>query len=275
MCTDLSGILVLLLGYFSPLHQSIVVLSRSSVFLTSISSHLSALRPSVRYSGMYIAELVSQKSLPRNGPVKPLDFAEIWEHQAGTEGLKSVDRLRKLNEAGPKDWDVADWEIGGDTLEGQVGEPDDDMLGPETVVSNPGRPAQDSNRTSAKRTHPKNTGKIQVISSTSADDNSSDGNDENLLASYNEYDSDSDGDNDDLQPYAMPNPPALSKSDLADLEDPSAYTPNKKKVLPPVYIHDLLSMLKQSTDAERLEVGLREAEGLIRRKAGWGAELGE
>ena len=205
---------------------------------------------------MYIAELVSQKSLDPNGKVKPLDFAEIWEDRSAP-GMQVIEALRQLRNNSP-DWKVEGWEVRDPV--GVVEQADEQ---PSTATEAPPAPLA---ATSGNKYKPAgNASKIQVIASTTEDD------DGDLADEYNDYDS-SASDEDDLQPYALPAAPA--KEDLADLEDPSAYTPNKKKVQPPVYIADLSAMLKQSEDAEKLAVGLKEAENLIRRKAGWGSELG-
>lgn len=103
-------------------------------------------------------------------------------------------------------------------------------------------------------------------------------------------------DPDDFQPYPLP--PAPAESYLATLasSDPSLYAsalPNTKptstrqrgKLRAPVYIPELVAYLrgkeiegteeKEDEQAERVEMGLREGENLIRRKATWGAELCE
>lgn len=78
---------------------------------------------------------------------------------------------------------------------------------------------------------------------------------------------------DDLVPYSMPD--ATAEESDSDLDDPSAYTSNKKKAPPPVYIPDLTAYLRATDDAEKLGMALQEAAGLIRKKTGWGLELGE
>lgn len=250
---------MLLLTDLPDLHSSIVSLSLSPMFLTSISTHLASLRPSIRYKGMFIAELVSRKSRDPGGSVKPLDFGDLWQE---AEARNAVSRLRDLSE-GPKDWHAEGWEM---PIEGEAEvEGADDTA--ETEVNSAVQAARLPSMSATPRRNGKQAanGKIQVLSSSTSDDESA------LADEYNEYDSAAE-DEDDLVPYTLPAAPRAE--DLKDLEDPSAYTPNKKKVQPPVYIADLSAMLKDGKDADRLEMGLREAEGLIRRKAGWGSELG-
>lgn len=239
--TVLSTALVLLIKALPRGHPALLKLSRSSSFLTSITHHLGALRPEIRMSGMFIAETVSKQTLAPDGPVKPLDFSDIWE--AGDDGSDVVAALRETLHD-PADWLVQDWQVEAD----QVDQVDTQPKGAE-VKTEEGIPS-DRQATSA-------SSKIQVLSS-------------DLAAEYSDYDSEEEP---DLVPYNMPSGPI--SDDLKDLEDPSAFTPQKKKVRPPVYLADLGQMLKSNEDAEKLKVALDEAEGLIRRKSGWGTELGE
>jgi telomere length regulation protein len=75
--------------------------------------------------------------------------------------------------------------------------------------------------------------------------------------------------------------PSPTPSDLDAIEkDPSLRTGAKKKPHRPVYLYSLGELLKAQKgeaegDIDRIEMGLKEAEGLIRRKSGFGSELGE
>lgn len=103
-------------------------------------------------------------------------------------------------------------------------------------------------------------------------------------------------DPDDLQPYPLPAPPSASILSALASDDASLYstalpstsastTRKRGKLRAPVYIPELVAYLKGTDpegkkeeadgEAERIEVGLREGEGLVRRKTGWGGELGE
>lgn len=68
-------------------------------------------------------------------------------------------------------------------------------------------------------------------------------------------------------------------SELAEQErDATLRNPGKKRINKPVYLVDLGRLLKFEKEgpeqAESIEIGLRCAAGLIRRKEGYGSELG-
>ncbi|CAZ84955.1 unnamed protein product [Tuber melanosporum] len=73
-------------------------------------------------------------------------------------------------------------------------------------------------------------------------------------------------DDDDLVPYAKPDSdPEDSEEDAADVV--------RKRDTPPVYIRDLLSMLRDTESYDRQQLSLGSAASLIRRKAAFGKEL--
>ncbi|CUS11529.1 unnamed protein product [Tuber aestivum] len=77
---------------------------------------------------------------------------------------------------------------------------------------------------------------------------------------------DNDDDDDDLMPYAKPDSdPEDSEEDAADVV--------RKKDTAPVYIRDLLSMLRDTESYDRQQLSLGSAASLIRRKAAFGKEL--
>lgn len=71
---------------------------------------------------------------------------------------------------------------------------------------------------------------------------------------------------DDLKPYAKPD------SDSED-SDEDATLVNRNKVRAPVYIRDLMSMLRDSENHDRFQLAIKHAAPLIRRKANFGAEV--
>lgn len=79
-------------------------------------------------------------------------------------------------------------------------------------------------------------------------------------------DSDEEPDEDDLKPYAKPD------SDPED-SDEDATLVNRHKVKPPVYIRDLMSMLRDDKNHNRFQLGIKHAASLIRRKSNFGAEV--
>lgn len=230
--------------------KGLVEMSRTSAFLTAITSHLSTMREIVRLQGMLVAEEVSKKSLSANGPIKSLDFGDIWE--ADGPSYVKIRQLKDWLDASKGDSKVTDWDLPKEE-EGIVEEvetPEQQKAAPPTL---PGVSSR-SDRSTQSDQKTKGSGLIQVIDETSE---------------FEDYD---EVDEPDLQPYKLPPKPAAD--DLKDIEDLSAYTPEKKKAKAPVYIPDLCAYLK-SDDANKLDVGLKEAASLIRRKAQWGTELGE
>lgn len=64
-------------------------------------------------------------------------------------------------------------------------------------------------------------------------------------------------------------------SDLDEfVADPTLHAPKKKKVARPVYLSQLGELLSSREEPEKLEVGLKWGEALVRRKRGFGLELG-
>jgi telomere length regulation protein len=97
--------------------------------------------------------------------------------------------------------------------------------------------------------------------------------------------SDATADSDDsLEGYAgssasSSRPPSPTMSELEEQErDATLRNPGKKRIDNPVYLVDLGRLLKFEKEgpeqAESIEVGLRGAAGLVRRKEGYGNELG-
>ncbi|GAB7332624.1 hypothetical protein MBLNU13_g04391t1 [Cladosporium sp. NU13] len=78
--------------------------------------------------------------------------------------------------------------------------------------------------------------------------------------------SDTDSDDDGLTPYAKPD------SDAED-SDEDATLVNRDKSRAPVYIRDLMAMLRDSEKHDRFVLGLKHAAPLIRRKANFGREV--
>ncbi|EMR11751.1 hypothetical protein PNEG_00183 [Pneumocystis murina B123] len=72
---------------------------------------------------------------------------------------------------------------------------------------------------------------------------------------------------DEFVPYALPD------SDDDDSDDDPAFTEKNKKINAPVYIRELISMLKDNTSYPKLHMALKTSPNLIRRKANFGTEL--
>ena len=78
--------------------------------------------------------------------------------------------------------------------------------------------------------------------------------------------SDTDSDDDGLTPYAKPD------SDAED-SDEDATLVSRDKTRAPVYIRDLMTMLRNTEKHDRFELGIKHAAPLIRRKSGFGREV--
>ncbi|CAJ0827010.1 1081_t:CDS:10, partial [Entrophospora sp. SA101] len=75
-------------------------------------------------------------------------------------------------------------------------------------------------------------------------------------------------DEDDFEPYSM------DESDFDENEeDYDTLATKPKNTLPPVYIIDLIKMLKAAEDPEKIEIAMNTAEKLIRLKTNFGTEL--
>lgn len=247
LLADLTSVLLLAVRSMPALDKALVDMSRMPLFLTAITTHLSTMREVVRLQGMLVAEEVSRKSRSADGPVKPLDFGDIWEAQGPSfDGIRD---MKQWLEDSKDDTKVADWEVD-EQEEGVVDEPQEPQSQQVEAASSSKR--SDAPITNSQTKTAKGNSLIQVLDASSE---------------YDDYD---EVDEPDLQPYSLPPKPAAEN--LKDIEDLSAYTPEKKKPKPPVYIPDLCAYLK-SDEANKLDMGLKEAAGLIRRKAQWGTEL--
>ncbi|KAK4565241.1 telomere binding protein [Recurvomyces mirabilis] len=79
-------------------------------------------------------------------------------------------------------------------------------------------------------------------------------------------DDDSEESDEDLKPYAKPD------SDAED-SDEDATLVNRDRARPPVYIRDLMAMLRDDKSHDRFQLGMQHAARLIRRKANFGKEV--
>ncbi|KAM0724260.1 hypothetical protein Q7P37_000142 [Cladosporium fusiforme] len=79
---------------------------------------------------------------------------------------------------------------------------------------------------------------------------------------------DTDEDDDELRSYAKPD------SDAED-SDEDATLVNRDKTRPPVYIRDLMGMLRDTEKHDRFQLGIKHAATLIRRKTNFGREVSD
>ncbi|GAA6056593.1 hypothetical protein JCM3770_006657 [Rhodotorula araucariae] len=261
-------------------HPEVVGLSRSPAFLSAVSTHLSLVASLPRLLGMLVAEIVSGRTVKPEGELKPLSFGDdLWS--GDTPEQTTVRRLREALVDLEKDTTTdrgARWQ---QLLRAR-------FAADEPAPTTPQPPACMVNLTPLKPTSveepvapPTKRPLISIIGSDDSDV----------------------GDDDELQPYALP--PAPTKATLEALQsvDPALYqsafpsqasatagpagaasqTRRRGRLRPPVYVQELVAYLKGKDpqgakeeadgEAERVEVGLREGEALVRRKAGWGGEL--
>ncbi|GAB7366836.1 hypothetical protein MBLNU230_g1006t1 [Neophaeotheca triangularis] len=87
-----------------------------------------------------------------------------------------------------------------------------------------------------------------------------------ILDDEEEEEDQNDDSSDDLRPYAKPD------SDPED-SDEDATLVNRNKSRPPVYIRDLMAMLRDDKDPDRFQLGIKHAPSLIRRKSNFGREV--
>lgn len=269
-------------------HGAVVRLSRSPAFLEAVSGHLSLVAAPARLLGMLVAEVVSARSIDPAGAVKPLAFgSEIWDgSDLASHAVATVRALRAdLGDAEHREDESGGWQ---DELRSWV----DATATTSTVDSRPaarGTESAESIRpTSVEEPAPSPPRRPKRP----------------LIAIIGE---DDDG---DLEPYHSPPPPPSAAVQTAlESDDPALYhsafpapatpagaagalgssqTRKRGRLRPPVYVPELVAYLKgrdpdgagvsngkeeADGEAERIEMGLREGEGLIRRKAGWGGEL--
>ncbi|GAA5870224.1 hypothetical protein JCM8547_006920 [Rhodosporidiobolus lusitaniae] len=277
----LTSLFLLSVVSLPPLHPAAVELSRSPAFLSAVSTHLSLVAPLQRLLGMLVAEVVSSRTVSPGAELKPLSFGEeIW---GGEEPEKRVARrLREVVEevAQGKMKKVEGWqEVLRQAYERDEASSRPAQPLPAKVNSQPLQPSS----VEEPLPPPPAAAKRPLIS---------------IIG-----DSDSD---DDLTPYPLPLPPSSSTLEILNSSDPALYhsafpspqsstsgpgggasqTRKRGKLRPPVYVPELVAYLKGSDpeggkseeadgQAERVEMGLKEGEGLVRRKAGWGGELSE
>ncbi|KAJ9616147.1 telomere binding protein [Knufia peltigerae] len=86
------------------------------------------------------------------------------------------------------------------------------------------------------------------------------------ITAIEELSTDDEGDDPELRPYPRPN------NDLSDSDDDPTLV-NRNKPTAPVYITSLIKQINATDDVSTVELALRTAPSLIRRKAGFGDEL--
>ncbi|KAL1914373.1 uncharacterized protein VTP21DRAFT_8953 [Calcarisporiella thermophila] len=231
----LTGALLLVTGYLS--QTQLASIFQNGPMLRGMTFYLDSTAEDIRKLGMMTAEIISKKSNP-NGTA--LDFGLDWSDEdmvALAELVNAQDGIVSVDEREEFQ------EVAEDNIEGVVdtvhtGIADKDLASQENIEE------LEDDPDSIVELHYAN------------EDN---GDDEAFSDATSE---------DSLVPYPM-------EDEDEDVKESQRGKPKAKRIKKPVYIGELLVYLRAHEDPDRLELGLREAEGLIRQKAGVGTELGE
>lgn len=226
-------------------------LSEREEFFTAVAEGLKSLRGGIRHLGMLVAELVTgwATGQQEGGGV---DFGkETWE--GAGEGREVAREVRTVVSKW-QSWEGGDgWKAG---LREWADEVDSSLV---KLVPRPAPPVNPARKaeTSKKEAPPAKKPMIQVI-----------GDDEPL----------SSDDDDELRPFAsgppVQNDPLAPTLEELETGEIGLHAIRKKPPRDPVYVQEVSEYLRDTDNVERLRVGLEKAEEVIRRKAGWGTELG-
>ncbi|ORY33418.1 telomere length regulation protein-domain-containing protein [Naematelia encephala] len=287
----LTHLLVLALSLLPPYHPHLVYASHQSHFLTAMHSYLAHPDSKVRRLGMLVAEIVSELTIaedinameydpqedieelkagleldedgqpkgkkPRMRRAKRLRFTGMWEGQG--EGKEEARWLRSAVSVRDQEASLADDLTGDNWLLGWDREALRPRSVPESMKEQPPQagPSKPRGRALSKVTLPKERPKIVML-------------DDDQLA-------------DPLEGYASISPsssrsPSPTPSYLEEVAaDPSLAldATQNKKLAKPVYIPQLIELLKERDKPDHIEMGLKWGEQLVRAKRSFGTELVE
>ncbi|PWN92642.1 hypothetical protein FA10DRAFT_282327 [Acaromyces ingoldii] len=273
----------------SPSSPAIAQLSTNARFIRGVSAHLEHPAPRVRRMGMLVAELVSAQG-PSSGR-KPLSFgSSMWDGRG--EGREEARVLRALYHS----WPHRSARTEGD--DGTIKELALSLFKPAVahtsaedtavVVPLPKKQRRPKTRQLPARVAPRRRGSLEQ---------QDDGGDEQLLLPslsnvagrqrkvfIETLDKSSDEEGASSSSSSASSSSSLSAGSLAgagerekEVQDSEGFgmgVPEKKRRKRPVYIHELAPLLREK-DREANKIALRYADVLVRRKAGWGAEVDE
>jgi telomere length regulation protein len=239
---------LLLLRSFPPQSPPLQRVAASPAFLNGLTHYLSHPDRTIRHLGMLGAEVVSELTVTAGG--KKLDFA-LWDgdepHKRLARRLRAlgVDRMPAMHGVDPTlGWRLAD----------STGAAPFAAVGARSMS-----PRRSSLALSADASPPAQR-KAKKLKAPPVELSDSD----DSLTGYQSSSSVS------STRSASPSP-----SDLDEyIEDPTLYNAKKKKVPRPVYLAQLGELLSSRDDPDKLEAGLKWGESLVRRKRGFGMELG-
>lgn len=294
----MTHLLLLSFSLLRTYHPHLIACSHRAEFLIAIQSFLSHPDPKIRRLGMLVAEVLSALTIREDsdGSLQK-DDDEIEELKAGLEadegGSRPVRAPRRLRfDSGMWDgegegkeecrWlrscigvndlgtDIKDDSIGhawlfGWTLDGESPNHDSDPI--------PLRPTGVSTGSNRGRSETQGDSKTKAKSNPKVKSNP---NPKVVML-------DEDQEADALQGYAPDSPsssrsPSPTPSYLEEVaSDPTLAldTSQKKKITRPVYVPQLIALLKEREKPEHIEMGLKWGEGLVRAKRSFGTELCE
>ncbi|KAJ9118515.1 hypothetical protein QFC24_006168 [Naganishia onofrii] len=303
----ISQLLLLALSRLPPYHPYLLQLSFQPSFLTSMQAYLSHSDSSMRRLGMLVAEVLSEltipdssdqpssqgKKNPRNGKEKDAEVEELEKMlqnlgdgdddanvpkdlppskqrrrlQFGKEiwdgfgqGKEECRRLRSLVGLRDENAQVEDEEAAKDQ-DSRIEKHDWKLLGWDTAVETHPSPQilQEQPKTQQRGRSPSPKPNIGRRKAHQQEPDS----DDESLSGYS-----SSGDS-----SRSPSPTPSYLDEIAN--DPMANTSMRAKIQRPVYIIQLIELLRTREEPDKLEVGLKWGESLIRRKRHFGKELEE
>lgn len=210
---------------------------QSSVYLSGISNRLATQSPRARFLGMVVGEAVSGL-MDEKGMKLDFKMEELGSVEAGWwKGLVGVeDRVGDVDGLG---------RVGQDSSSGMVARKR--IIGLEDM-----KEGMDEEEYVVEIVK----GSVEEVV------------DEKMEASGGSSDDDED-EEDEFKPYPKPD------SDPEDEDDEDPTLVNRNKTPPPVYIRDLLRLLRSHDNYDHQVLALTHAAALIRRKEGFGTELAE
>ena len=310
----LTLLIILLVSLLPPYHPLITSITFHSPFLTSMQSYLGHSDPGIRRLGMLVGEVISNASLPpteadlekaRAAGGQKREFKRQRDDRVVTELEGMLDDLDTEGSEGLKkktaaaaaasttarskvkrlDFGKSIWEgVGGGKEEcrwlrafeglrdadAEVDE-EDRLLGWKEVDPAPSQLDKASEDkppvevdSDDEPTVPKQTrGRSTKTKTARPPPETVDSDDDSLVGYSDESRSSS----------RSPSPTPSYLEEVAN--DPMLNTSTRAKIQRPVYLIQLLELLRARTEPEKLEVALRWGEELIRRKRDYGTELGE
>lgn len=306
---DITQLLLLAIAQLPPFHPYLIQISFKPSFLASMQEYLSHSDGTIRRLGMLVAEVLSEMTIADDSGVAPdpgrkakgkqrvdevdelekmlqnlgedddgmasktpqagpslrqrrrLDFGnEIW---AGFgQGKEECRRLRALvhlrdNEAG----------VEGNQVDSEARSVDWQLLGWDGIDERPSRPVESDDRKKPK---------LQVGQQTRGRSPVPEATTKKRPPSRQQPDSDDEslsGYSSSANSSRSPSPTPSYLEEVA--KDPMSNTSTREKIQRPVYIIQLIELLRAREEPDKLEVGLKWGESLIRRKRHFGKELGE